>query len=293
MIKPHRVRLLICPASLPLVLFHAMTNNVLFSNIDAKSIHSLEEVAFVAWPAAQVTLLDGWRLRASGGVTNRANSVWSQEIGGALSLESRVDAVEAFYASHALPSRFQMNAACKPSMLDEALEARGYVADSPTLVQVAPFDAILRGTSPLRAMPHLDIVISEEFEQEWFELYESNEGEDPALASGRAAILQRINGARAFVKADVEGVPAAVALGVLHNGILCISNVSTSKLHRRRGAAAAMLRALAIWARMYEGREAFLQVKASNEGAQALYARAGFTTAYNYYYRSLAVEPAR
>lgn len=269
-----------------------VSTHSLFSNIDAGHLQALEEAAFVSWPAAEVGVLDGWRVRAAHGVTGRANSVWSQEIEGDATLAQRIDAVERFYAERGLPSRFQMNAGARPAELDTALAARGYSADNPTLVQIAPMEAILQGTPPLRSMPHIDIVIAEEFEQEWFELYEINEGEDPAFATGRAQILQRIDAPRAFLRADIDGVPAAVALGVLHNGLLCISNVSTAAHFRRRGAASAMLRALAIWSRMYDGREAFLQVKANNEIALALYARAGFATAYNYHYRLLArAEP--
>lgn len=264
-----------------------MTTPQLFTNIESDILHSIEECAFVAWPAAEVDVIDGWRARAAGGVTGRANSVWCQNLDGDLALGERINAVERFYAERGLASRFQVNAGAKPATLDDALAARGYTADSPTLVQVAALQSILHGTKPLRSTPHIEIVISEEFDQEWFELYETCEGEDPAFATGRAAILQRIDAPRAFARADIDGIPAAVALGVLHNGYLCLSNVSTAPQWRRRGAAAALVRTLAIWAQMHDGRAAFLQVKATNANALALYAGCGFETAYNYHYRLL------
>src|SRR5262249_31764512 len=40
-------------------------------------IAELEARAFAAWPAAEVEPLGGWRLRATSGVTRRANSAWT------------------------------------------------------------------------------------------------------------------------------------------------------------------------------------------------------------------------
>jgi GNAT superfamily N-acetyltransferase len=55
---------------------------------------------------------------------------------------------------------------------------------------------------------------------------------------------------------------------------------------RRRGAATAVLHALAAWAAANGCPRSYLQVEEDNPGARALYARAGFTDAYRYHYRT-------
>jgi ribosomal protein S18 acetylase RimI-like enzyme len=55
--------------------------------------------------------------------------------------------------------------------------------------------------------------------------------------------------------------------------------------HRRRGAATALLRALADWGRGLGATGAYLQVERDNRIAFDLYVRDGFREVYGYYYR--------
>jgi GNAT superfamily N-acetyltransferase len=264
-----------------------MAEGELFSTIEVSHVAEIEEAAFATWPAGEVAELGGWRLRASEGVTNRANSVWSIRHNGATSVDARILAVEEFYATRGLPACFQMTVASQPPNLDSRLADRGYRLHAPTLVQLASLETILQSTPALRTMPHLEVELLEEFEEEWFDLYEAIEQADATRASGRAAIMDRIPAPRAFLRATVDGVPAAVGVGVVHGAYLGISCMATAPAYRRRGAAQGILRAMAIWADMNRARRAFLQVVAGNQIALALYGRLGFQTAYNYYYRIL------
>jgi len=264
-----------------------MAEGELFSTIEVSHVAEIEEAAFATWPAGEVAELGGWRLRAADGVTNRANSVWNVRIGGATPIAPRIVAVEEFYATRGLPACFQMTVASQPHDLDSRLADRGYRLHSPTLVQLTTLESILRNTPTLRTLPHLEVELIEEFEQEWFDLYEEFEQENPAHASARAAILDRIAAPRAFLRATVDGIPAAVGLGVVQGAYLGIFCMSTSAQFRRRGAASGILRAMAIWAEMNRAHRAFLQVRAGNQGALTLYGRLGFHTAYNYHYRIL------
>lgn len=255
-----------------------------FSETSLDTVAAIEHAAFDAWPGLDVVQVDGWRLRAAGGITGRANSVWSLEDEGTLRLDAKLAAAEAFYAERGLPARFQMTPAARPAGLDAALEARGYRAFSPTAVQVADLTAILLRTTPLRALPFV-VEVSEEFDLEWFSFYATAEAYDPRTAALRAAILERIEGPRAFVNLSAEGQPAAVGLGVAAGEWLGIFCMTTLPAFRRRGAASAILRTLAIWGSLYEARRAYLQVPVSNAAAHALYAGVGFETAYTYHYR--------
>lgn len=264
-----------------------MAEGELFSTIDVGQVAEIEEAAFASWPAGEVRELGGWRLRASDGVTNRANSVWCGRYGGATSLETRMAAVEEYYAAHGLPACFQMTVAAQPDGLDKKLALRGYRLHSPTLVQLTTLESVLRNTPALRTLPHLEVELIEDFEQEWFDLYEEIEQEDPAKASGRAAILDRLPAPRAFMRATVDGMPAAVGIGVVQGAYLGIFCMATAPEYRRRGAASGILRAMAIWAEMNRAHRTYLQVAAGNQAALAVYGRIGFQTAYNYHYRIL------
>src|SRR6185312_7162556 len=88
----------------------------------------IEHLADAAWPAAEQVPLGPWKLRATHGVTRRANSVFTAGIGdtSALELTKWVQAAEAFYSRRSLPAVFQISAATGASGLDALLAKRGY-----------------------------------------------------------------------------------------------------------------------------------------------------------------------
>jgi predicted GNAT family acetyltransferase len=265
----------------------------------------LETIALHAWPAAEIVDLDGWRLRHAGGVTRRANSVWPNAAAGRLSLDEKIAAAEAFYAGHGQPAIFQISPAAQPAELDAILAARGYAHHAPTLVQTAALTEIFRrgGAEMQRnaeeeqeqASAHLSVsapprqdfavTLASHFDPGWFELYCVGEEAPPMQAAVRQAILRRIDRPCAYVTLHRDGAPIAVALGVVEAGWLGIFNVVTLPAYRRQGAARALLAALAAWATDHGAIHAYLQVMARNTAARALYAAAGFTTAYGYHYR--------
>ena len=79
----------------------------------------LERVAADAWPALEEVEVDGWRLRASAGVTRRANSALP------LSDALPVDEVVAFYRSRAMAPVVQVS----DERTEQALAALGWQRD--------------------------------------------------------------------------------------------------------------------------------------------------------------------
>jgi N-acetylglutamate synthase len=156
-------------------------------------ILTLETLAANAWPAATVTQLDGWRLRYTHGVTRRANSVWPNQENGTRHLSERLAQVEAFYAAHQLPPRYQICPAACPDELDDRLAERGYCSVARTAVQITPLAKIMEQTQALRWFPTFDVTISEEFDEDWFAVYREIEHGDQASLTARRGILQRIN----------------------------------------------------------------------------------------------------
>jgi len=252
------------------------------------TILTLETLAANAWPAHQRELLDGWQLRFSEGVTRRANSVWPNGPTGVEGLGEKLARVEAFYARHHLPARYQISPAAQPVDLDTVLAERGYYSVARTAVQTAALTTILTRTSGLRTQPDFAVELAEEFDEAWFAAFcefESIAGHNAVVLR---AILASIRPLTGYALLHIDGAPAALALGVVEGDWLGIFCMATDPGFRRRGAASAILRTLAIWAQLYDARRAYLQVMDQNAPAHALYARAGFETLYHYHYREKA-----
>ncbi len=249
------------------------------------TIFMLETIAANAWPAAEVELCGGWRLRSTQGVTRRANSVWPNYDDGALPLDTKLAQVEAFYDARSLPAIYQICDAMQPAQLDEVLAAHGYIYEAPTFVQTATLATLLERLPSLRHYPTFEVEVSEEFDAQWFELYRASESVSEQATTVRRAILERIALVHGFITLYDAGTPAAVGMGVVEAGWLGVFSMATLPAYRRRGAARAILRTLAVWAQLYGAHHAYLQVMAHNIIAQALYAGAGFVTAYDYHYR--------
>jgi ribosomal protein S18 acetylase RimI-like enzyme len=90
---------------------------------------------------------------------------------------------------------------------------------------------------------------------------------------------------RVFVSAMIDGRVAGCGMAASagrYAGIFCMA---TRTEFRRRGIAAAVVRALGAWAFQHGNTGVFLQVMRDNGPAQALYRQAGFGYAYSYHYR--------
>jgi ribosomal protein S18 acetylase RimI-like enzyme len=238
-------------------------------------IAAIETIAADALPSAEFAPLDGWRLRFHHGVTRRANSVLAERRG-ELPLPDKLAAVEAFYAERGLPTRFQLSPASQPPELDALLERRGYAAEPGALVQTCPPERI----APLA--PRFEATIEQEPSPAWRALLASVDPAGATKAEARAAALEAAGRSPLHALMTCDGTPMAVGLGVLQGGALGLFNMATHPRQRRRGAAAAAVSALTEVARPTT---LYLQVDARNLGAQAFYARLGFTTLYRYHYR--------
>jgi ribosomal protein S18 acetylase RimI-like enzyme len=248
-------------------------------------IRQIETLAMGAWPAETVVILDGWRLRYTQGVTRRANSVWPNEQERRMPLSERLDAVEAFYAMHDLPARYQICPAALPVALDATLAARGYSDDAHTHVQINSIATLLDGAAGLPIHPSWTLTVAHEPHDTWFDAYQKAEAFDDHEAAMRRAIIARISGPCGFALLTADDTPVSLGLGVVEGGYLGIFSMATVPQQRRQGAATGVLQALARWAAQQGAQRAFLQVMQRNHGALALYAKTGFETLYDYHYR--------
>jgi len=245
----------------------------------------IEEHALGAWPAAETEAFEGWQLRAMSGVSQRANSVWTGRATGALTLEQRIAHAESFYRSRSLVPSFQISSHCEPDGLDAALAARGYRINSPVSVQVAHAREVAQGASSANIRAEVELSLTDA----WFEL-SARRGRFAAVEDVYRGLLTRLASRAVFALAWVDECPAAVGLGVPGAGWFGISSMFTLPAFRGRGAARAVLRALAAHAAAAGDLTLYLQVERENQVALDLYSRAGFAPHHAYHYRQARPE---
>ncbi|WP_344486962.1 GNAT family N-acetyltransferase [Glycomyces endophyticus] len=230
-------------------------------------IIGLERLLAETWPAVETEPLGGWLLRASGGFTNRANSVLALTApeGG---LDAAVAAVEAWYAARGLPAKFSL-AGPVTRRLEDELAARGWEARMETAVMVKALkDTAYEGEAVVSHAPSAAFL-----EQ---------------TGRGDAATAERVFGAgpgRAYAEIRRGGALAARGRGAVAGDLLAVTNVGTLPGLRRQGLGTEVLAALEAWGAHSGAARAALQVEAGNAPAIEMYLRLGYAERYRYRYR--------
>jgi ribosomal protein S18 acetylase RimI-like enzyme len=240
----------------------------------------IEELAANAWPAAVQQQLEGWRLRAHGGLTRRANSVWTA--GPVPTDPDWPKIVETFYRRHHLPPRYQVSAASPPD-LDQRLAAWGYGAEAPTAVQVAGMQDVLRSCGPFE---EYTVATYPTLRPAWLDAYLALDGTPADKGPGYAAILGQLGPAACFLLVSHGQEAVGVGTAVAERGWVGLSNIVTAPAWRGRGIGAGIVRELVAWGQAQGATRAWLQVAEENAPALRVYRRLGFGTLYGYHYRT-------
>jgi GNAT superfamily N-acetyltransferase len=240
----------------------------------------LEETVVRAWPAPETLDVDGWLLRASGGPTQRGNSVSTLSTRGELSLPARIAQTEAWYREREHLPRFQIGPCCAPAELDQALAERGYRSEGESWAMSASarvVDALCPQT--------LETRIEHAPSERWLSIaaHQSRHAASAAIFQGFLARLDERCRCVSVCKSD--GTPIATGLGIASPGQLGIYAMFTLPQQRRNGAGKNLLGALARLALAENTPELYLLVEAENPSARGLYAQAGFIDRYPYHYR--------
>jgi GNAT superfamily N-acetyltransferase len=241
----------------------------------------IEETCFNAFPSLQQVLFGGWLLRFGAGLSRRANSVnpLRPECAG---IAAAITAAEALYRAQGLPTIFRVPTIVDPA-LDRELAAHGYEAEGESCVLCGAVDGQAAAAEPA-------VRLLRRPEPKWLSAMAGLQRHTPA----QRAIYRRIVGAIAiparFALLTIDGTPAALAYGAIHDGLLCYESVITDPGRRRQGLARRVLAGLAAWARDNGATGACLQVEAGNTPARTLYESLGLAELYRYHYRR---EPPR
>jgi GNAT superfamily N-acetyltransferase len=249
-------------------------------------VRLLDELAGRATAPETVEPFGGWRLRLTPDAPfRRANSVLPNgDLPDGMDLEPGIAAVEAFYAKHDRPARFQLSPAARPSNLDEVLDQRGYVIEAPVVVMSAGATIVLGRT-------HGEGRVTDERGKRAWERAnaamhgDSDAARDRVLAYGRALNTLKLP-ATGVVAPPERGAGVAIGFAVADQGWTGIFGMGTRPEARRQGAATAVLHTLAQWAVDHDAARLYLQVEVDNTAARRLYERAGFVDTYRYHYRT-------
>ena len=238
-----------------------------------------EPLLDAAWPSVERFDTGEWVLRAAEGVTQRANSVWPRN-----SAKAPVDALRGaaqWYRERRLPLIFQVTDTPANRELNAVLDGQGFTRQSETLIMARPAEAE-PVPSPAAAAP---VEISDGPDDEWLALWWSVDGRGGAAELETArAILTGCPSLYALVRDD-DGRPAAVGRLAMVQGTGGVYCMATSPTHRRRGYASMVLQALLSGGSARGLDHFWLLVTAANQGAQQLYAQAGFKESGRYLYR--------
>jgi len=237
----------------------------------------MQRIANAGWPARETEPLGEWLLRAHGGITGRANSVMAVGDPG-MPLPDALDRVVRWYAERALPALVQLP---EVDPANAVMERLGWQQQHVTIVQTAPIGQTLdllpvRGdvTTTVEPVPSPD----------WLALMHDLDRDDPG---GHVAILTGppVVG---FATVRRDGVPVAIGRVSVEGVWAGVTSVDVAEPSRRQGFGQAVMRALLAWAEHQGARAAYLQVRALNEPALALYRRLGFLPHHPYCYRRAA-----
>lgn len=249
------------------------------------AVTRLEGICADGWPAPVDAPLGGWRLRAAGGFTGRANSCLVVGDPG-LPVPDALAAVRAFARRYRLPPRVQVP---EDSPWHAEVAGQGWVPETThragwrveVLVgeltgdpDIAPTreetDVTLHGRERWRVVA--DGTDARGHADQPFEIAREHVLTAPALPHLAFATARR--------GAELVG---AVRLAVLDEH-LYVTRLSVDPDHRRRGAATALMDAADRWGRRHGARWSVLQVADTNTAALDFYRRLGHTTHHRYLY---------
>jgi N-acetylglutamate synthase len=255
----------------------------------AISISDLEEVAALGWRGTEEEALGGWRLRAAGGFTGRANSALAMGDPG-LPLPAAAAAVHRWYAARGLPTMISVPYPCgRPADagVDRFLAGAGWTVRSGAATVMTATATTIAG---IAAPDRVRVDIDAEPDDAWLAQYHYRG--QPDLPPAARQVLRSAPW-QAFGSIREDGLTLAIGRVAVAQGWAGLTAIEVDPAHRRRGLAQGLTAALAAQAAARGAHHLYLQVEDGNAAARALYHRLGFTDHHGYHYRVAPPEAAQ
>jgi ribosomal protein S18 acetylase RimI-like enzyme len=244
---------------------------------DLARVRRYEAAGFRAWPAASVHYDGTWVIRlTTNHPAKRLNSVNPLDPNDVVDLDNRIARAGRRFEAHGQKLTFRLSP-LSGSVLDGHFDRQGWRAFSESIVmRLSLADAPLKNA--VDQIPLQDIA---RFTDAALKVH----GFDPALRSGLAELIERIQPDVGLFVLESGGEPLASAICVHDNDLAGFFEIATNVAQRGKGHARRLLLSALKWAHSRGAREAWLQVEADNDPALRLYASMGFSEVYRYHYR--------
>ncbi|MFC0214720.1 GNAT family N-acetyltransferase [Paenibacillus chartarius] len=255
--------------------------------MNLQSIRQMEARAARTWPAEESSLWQGWLLRASGGVTKRANSVLTAGEG-PLGEAGWLEEIEAFYRERSLPPTFHVTDG-SPASLDELLASQGYEKEFPCEVMTAMTTDVQKAAESTHfkrgGSGRVRVIVQSRADEAWIHNFVRLEQFPEERLPFYRGLCERMPEGSRFFTLLHNDAPAAIATLVGEDGWGGIINVAVDETLRGRGLGTVLMHALGCEAAANQIDRLYLQVVANNEPAYRMYRKLGFSPAYRFHYR--------
>lgn len=240
-------------------------------------VEAIERATVAAVAPRSTVELGGWLIAIDPGTIRRAASAapLRHDLPGD---PATLDAIEAAFADRGVAPAFRLSDDPRLDGVRAELVRRGYRFEQPTLVEIADVADMRRvtGAEPAALLAKPD--------DGWAAVF-TGEGFDPVDGANRVAALTRSPDAVYGVVREGERT-LAVGVAAFGHGWASVHGMRTDRTRRGEELAARVLAGLAEAAAERGIARVFLQVEEGNAPARSLYARAGFTPAWRYFYWS-------
>ncbi len=251
-----------------------------------RDLRRVEEISQNASRPERGVMIDGWSVGLSPSKAKRSRCV-NPFYASARSFDENLAAVRAQYAQAKLPCVFRLTRWISDPTLDERLAAMGAEAFDTTHVQLCDLNANFeRRVSGFTV--NFDMSIEKRSSPSSIgDIVQKLRGDS---AEEIAALVERWRTLpltiQSYTAYDQHGVAASHVLTIAEEHCVGVFDVVTRDTHRGRGFASALIVRALTDARANGATIAYLQVMTTNPAVK-VYERLGFTTAYDYWYRTV------
>ncbi|MGC5326373.1 GNAT family N-acetyltransferase [Brevibacillus sp. SYSU BS000544] len=252
--------------------------------VDREQVLLLEDLCVKAWPALEQVPLDAWTMRATYGITKRANSVYA--IGPFPHNMDWMRRIEEFYHSRKIPASYYVSDS-SPEELDGILESQGYEKVFECFIMTADATEV---SSRIEKDNRFTFVFAEEADEQWIRDFIQLEDFPSVRIPAYQHIFSAIEAAKSFVRICEKGETIGLGTVVVDQGWAILSNIIVSPTHRRKGVGLQLVCALTDWAAEKGATNLALQVIQNNTAAVNLYRQIGFSPVSKHHYRVLTAN---